>query len=354
MAYLVLGNGRIFEGLRIGAPCDRLGELVFTTGMTGYLETLTDPSFYGQIVTHSFPMIGNAGLIPEDFEGEGSLFGYVVRELCPHPSNFRSHGPLNEWLKARSIPGLCGVDTREIVRITREEGVMNALICDAVPEDLGPIRAFRAEKAVESVSRREKTVLPAEKKEKWRVALMDYGVKRNIVRSLQMRGCAVTAWPSAATAEQVLRDDPDGIVLSNGPGDPKDNPGCIEEIRAMLGKKPILGICLGHQLTALALGGDTVRLKYGHRGGNQPVRDLKNGRMRITSQNHGYAVVSESLAGIGRETFVNANDLSCEGMEYPDLGCITVQFHPEACPGPQDTAFIFDRFIAMMEEKKHA
>ena len=354
MAYLVLGNGRIFEGRRIGAPSDRLGELVFTTGMTGYLETLTDPSFYGQIVTHSFPMIGNAGLIPEDFEGNSALFGYVVRELCLRPSNFRSLGPLDDWLKAQGIPGLCGVDTRELVRITREEGIMNALICESVPEDLGSIRAFRAEKAVESVSRREKAFFPAEGKEKWHVALMDYGVKRSIIRSLQKRGCAVTAWPSSAAAERVLRDGPDGIVLSNGPGDPKDNPGCIGEIRRMLGIKPLLGICLGHQLTALALGGDTVKLKYGHRGGNQPVRDLKNGRTLITSQNHGYAVVSGSLKGIGRETFVNANDFSCEGMEYPDLCCITVQFHPEACPGPQDTAFLFDRFIAMMEEKKHA
>ena len=354
MAYLVLGNGKIFEGLRIGAPVDRLGELVFTTGMTGYTETLTDPSFYGQIVTHSFPMIGNAGLLPEDFEGTGVLFGYIVRELCPHPSNFRSRGPLDGWLKARGIPGLCGVDTREIVRVTREEGVMNALICDQLPEDPGVIRAFKVKNAVESVTRKDKTFFPAEGTEKQRVALMDYGVKKNIIRSLQRRGCAVTAWPSRASAEEVLREDPDGIVLSNGPGDPRDNPGCVAEIRAMLGKKPVLGICLGHQLTALALGGDTVRLKYGHRGANQPVRDLKNGRTRITSQNHGYAVVSQSLKGIGRETFVNANDQSCEGMEYPDLNCLTVQFHPEACPGPQDTAFLFDRFIAMMEEKKHA
>ena len=350
MAYLVLGNGRIFEGLRIGAPCDRLGELVFTTGMTGYLETLTDPSFFGQIVTHSFPMIGNAGLIPEDFEGNSALFGYIVRELCSQPSNFRSRGPLDGWLKAQGIPGLCGVDTREIVRITREEGVMNALICDTVPRDMDPIHAFRVKKAVESVTRREKAVFPAEGKEKRRVALMDYGAKHNITRSLQRRGCAVTVWPSFAKAEEVLREDPDGIVLSNGPGDPRDNPECVREIKAMLGKKPVLGICLGHQLTALALGGETVRLKYGHRGGNQPVRDLKSGRAWITSQNHGYAVLAESLKGIGIETFVNANDLSCEGMEYPDLCCATVQFHPEACPGPQDTAFLFDRFIAMTEE----
>ncbi|MBR4710927.1 MAG: carbamoyl phosphate synthase small subunit [Clostridia bacterium] len=354
MAYLVLGNGMTFEGLRIGAPVDRVGELVFTTGMEGYLETLTDPSFYGQIVTHSFPMIGNYGLIPEDFEGRSALFGYVVRELCGTPSNFRCRGTLDSWLKAQGIPGLCGVDTREIVRVTREEGVMNAMICDTVPADLSAIRAFRVERAVPSVTCGEKTVFPAEGRERFRVALLDYGAKRNIIRSLQKRGCTVTVWPADTKAGTVLAEDPDGVMLSNGPGDPKENTDCIAEIRNLLGRKPVFGICLGHQLTALALGGDTVKLKYGHRGGNQPVKDLTTGRTWITSQNHGYAVVSTSLRGIGTETFVNANDGSCEGMAYPDLNCFTVQFHPEACPGPQDTAFLFDRFIAMMEGKKHA
>ncbi len=354
MAYLVLSNGMIFQGLRIGAPVDRVGELVFTTGMEGYLETLTDPSYYGQIVTHTFPLIGNYGLIPEDFEGKSALFGYVVRELCDAPSNFRSKGTLDDYLKAHGIPGLCGVDTREIVRITREEGVMNAMICDAVPADLSAIRAFRVEHAVPSVTCEEKAVYPADGKERFRVALMDYGAKRNIIRSLQRRGCTVTVFPAVTPAEVVLGEDPDGVMLSNGPGDPKENTVCIAEIRKMIGKKPMFGICLGHQLIALALGGDTVKLKYGHRGGNQPVKDLQTGRTWITSQNHGYAAVSDSLRGIGTETFVNANDGSCEGMAYPELNCFTAQFHPEACPGPQDTAFLFDRFIAMMEGKKHA
>ena len=354
MAYLVLSNGTVFQGLRIGAPVDRIGELVFTTGMVGYLETLTDPSFYGQIVTQAFPMIGNYGLIPEDFEGKSALFGYIVRELCEAPSNFRSRGRLDSFLKEQGIPGLCGVDTREIVRITREEGVMNAMICDAVPTDLSAVRAFQTGKAVTFVTRREREKYPAEGKERFRVALLDYGVKRNIVRSLQKRGCTVTAWPADTSAETILAEDPDGILLSNGPGDPKENTGCIAEIRKLLGIKPLFGICLGHQLTALALGGDTIRLKYGHRGGNQPVKDLKNGRTRITSQNHGYAVVSESLRGIGTETFVNANDGSCEGMEYPDYHCFTVQFHPEACPGPQDTAYLFDHFLRMMGGENHA
>ena len=354
MAYLVLSNGQAFEGRRIGAPVDRVGELVFTTGMEGYIETLTDPSYYGQIVTHSFPLIGNYGMIEADFEGKSALFGYIVRELCDAPSNFRSQYTVDEYLKRQGIPGLCGVDTREIVRVTREEGVMNAMICDKVPDDLTALRDYAVRDAVRAVTCREKQVFPAQGTEKYRVALLDYGAKRNIVRSLQSRGCRVTVWPSDTKAETVLADDPDGVMLSNGPGDPKENTGCIAEIAALLGKKPVFGICLGHQLTALAMGGDTVKLKYGHRGGNQPVRDAQTGRTWITSQNHGYAVVAGSLAGKGLETFVNANDGSCEGMAYPGLDCFTVQFHPEACSGPKDTGFLFDRFIGMMGGKRHA
>ena len=348
MAYLVLSNGMAFEGTRIGAPLNRIGELVFTTGMEGYLETLTDPSYYGQIVTQTFPLIGNYGVIEEDFEGESTLFGYIVRELCDTPSNFRSAGPLNDFLVARGIPGLCGVDTREIVRITREEGVMNAMICDEVPADLGAIRAFTVSDAVDSVSGNEKYTCPADGKELCRVALIDYGAKHNIIRSLQKRGCSVTVWPARSTAEEILASRPDGIMLSNGPGDPKENTACIAELKKLIGKLPVFGICLGHQLLALALGGDTVKLKYGHRGGNQPVRDLSAGRTYITSQNHGYAVVADSLRGIGRESFRNANDGSCEGMEYPELGAFSVQFHPEAASGPRDTALLFDRFVEKM------
>ena len=268
MAYLVLSNGQIFEGRRIGAPVDRVGELVFTTGMEGYIETLTDPSYYGQIVTQSFPLIGNYGMIEEDFEGQSALFGYIVRELCDAPSNFRCQGTVDEYLKSRGIPGLCGVDTREIVRVTREQGVMNAMICDRVPDDLSAIKDYLVQNAVQSVTCTEKTVYPAVGGEKYRVALIDYGAKRNIIRSLQRRGCQVTVWPAATRAETLLADEPDGIMLSNGPGDPKENTGCIAEIRKLLGQKPLFGICLGHQLTALALGGDTVKLHYGHRGGN--------------------------------------------------------------------------------------
>ena len=246
------------------------------------------------------------------------------------------------------------MDTREIVRTVREEGVMNAMISDIPPADLSALRAFRVENAVASVTCSEKQVFPAIESKRFRVALMDYGVKRGIVRSLLNRRCEVTVWPAGTKAEQVLSDDPDGIVLSNGPGDPKENGGCIAEIRKMLGIKPMMGICLGHQLIALALGGDTVKLKYGHRGGNQPVKDVSTGRSWITSQNHGYAVVAESLRGIGQEVFINLNDGSCEGMDYPDLQCFSVQFHPEACAGPRDTDFLFDRFIRMMGGKEHA
>ena len=354
MAYLVLSNGVVFEGTRIGARIDRIGELVFTTGMEGYLETLTDPSYYGQIVTQTFPMIGNYGVIEEDFEGSSTLFGYIVRELCDTPSNFRSAYPLNDYLVARGIPGLQGVDTREIVRITREEGVMNAMICDEIPADLSAIRSFRVEKAVDSVSGNETYFCPADGKERCRVALIDYGAKHNILRSLQKRGCSVTVWSARTPADTILGSNPDGIMLSNGPGDPKENTYCIGELKKMIGRKPVFGICLGHQLTALALGGDTVKLKYGHRGGNQPVQDLAAGRTYITSQNHGYAVVADSLKGIGVESFRIANDGSCEGMEYPEKHCFTVQFHPEAASGPRDTAILFDRFVQRMEEMKNA
>ena len=231
---------------------------------------------------------------------------------------------------------------------------MNAMICDDVPSDLSLIRAFRVENAVDAVTESKKEFFSAEGTEKCRVALIDYGAKHNIIRSLQKRGCSVTVWPARITAEEILSSDPDGIMLSNGPGDPAENIFCIGELRKMIGKKPVFGICLGHQLAALALGGQTIKLKYGHRGGNQPVRDLTAGRTYITSQNHGYAVVADSLKGIGFESFRNANDGSCEGMEYPGMNCFTVQFHPEAASGPRDTAVLFDRFVQKMEEMKHA
>ncbi len=349
MAFLVLSNGDIYEGRRIGAPVDAIGELVFTTGMVGYLETLTDPSYAGQIVIQTFPLIGNYGLIPEDFEGKPALKGYIVRELCDEPSNFRSIGALDEFLRQNGIPGICGIDTRLLTRSLREDGVMNAMICDDINENLAAMRRFTVSGVVDEVTCSEPKVYEPEGETRFNVTLIDYGAKENIIRSLVSRGCRVTRVPSSTSAADILAGNPDGIMLSNGPGDPSENTYCVEQIRQLLGKVPVFGICLGHQLTALAMGGTTCKLKFGHRGGNQPVRDILSGRTYITSQNHGYAVESGSLEGIGTLSFVNANDGSCEGMDYPDKKAFTVQFHPEACSGPKDTGFLFDRFIGMME-----
>ena len=353
-AYLVLDNGRVFEGRRIGAAGDGLGELVFTTGMTGYLETLTDPSYAGQIILQTFPLIGNYGVIPADFEGDCHARGYVVRELCDTPSNFRSEYALDRFLRERGVPGICGVDTRALTRLLREEGVMNALICDAPPADRSALRAYAVRGAVAAASCRAPHSFPAAGAERFHVALLDYGAKRHIVESLTARGCRVTVLPHDTPAEAVLALRPDGLMLSNGPGDPKENVFEIAQLRKLIGRLPVFGICLGHQLAALALGGETVKLKYGHRGANQPVKDLESGRCAITSQNHGYAVVSESMAGVARLRYINANDLSCEGLDYPGRRCFTVQFHPEACAGPHDTGFLFDRFVAMMGGEEHA
>ncbi len=354
-AYLVLSNGAVFEGKRIGAIGDSVGELVFTTGVCGYLETLTDPSYAGQIVIQTFPLIGNYGVIPEDFEGKSAVCGYVVRELCDAPSNFRNQGMLNDFLKAEGIVGICGVDTRELTRIIREEGVMNAAICSSLPADLKAVRSYSVSGAVEKVSRKEPAVFPALGSKRYSVTLIDYGLKQNIIRCLCERGCEVTAVPQNTSAEAILASKPDGVMLSNGPGDPADNLYCIEQIRRLIGKVPIFGICLGHQMTAIAMGGKTVKLKYGHRGANQPVKEVGGTRTYITSQNHGYAVLAGSIPNtVGYETFVNANDGSCEGLAYPGKRCFTVQFHPEACGGPHDTAFLFDRFIDMMGGAEYA
>ena len=346
--YLVLQDGRVFEGVRFGANADTIGELVFTTGMCGYIETLTDPSYAGQIVMQTYPLIGNYGIIREDFEGNCCVKGYVVREYCDAPSNFRTDCDLDTYLKEQNVPGLYGVDTRELTRIIREHGVMNATICDEVPADLKPVETYAVVGVVEAVTCKEPTVHPAVGEEMFKVSLLDYGAKNNIIRELQKRGCTVTVLPATTSAEDILTSDPDGVMLSNGPGDPAENVYQIEQIKKLLGKVPMFGICLGHQLTALAAGGSTYKLKYGHRGVNQPVRDVNGVRTYITSQNHGYAVDSETVK-VGKISFANANDGTCEGIDYPDLKAFTVQFHPEACTGPKDTSFLFDRFVDLMK-----
>ena len=346
--YLVLQDGRVFEGVRFGANADTIGELVFTTGMCGYIETLTDPSYAGQIVMQTYPLIGNYGIIREDFEGNCCVKGYVVREYCDAPSNFRTDCDLDTYLKEQNVPGLYGVDTRELTRIIREHGVMNATICDEVPADLKPVETYAVVGVVEAVTCKEPTVHPAVGEEMFKVSLLDYGAKNNIIRELQKRGCTVTVLPATTSAEDILTSDPDGVMLSNGPGDPAENVYQIEQIKKLLGKVPMFGICLGHQLTALAAGGKTYKLKYGHLGVNQPVRDVNGVLTFITSQNHGYAVDSDSIQ-TGRLSFANANDGTCEGIDYPDLKAFTVQFHPEACTGPKDTSFLFDRFVELMK-----
>ena len=339
--YLVLQDGQVFEGVRFGAAGDRVGELVFTTGMCGYIETLTDPSYAGQIVLQTYPLMGNYGIIREDFEGACCVKGYVVREWCDAPSNFRCDCDLDTYLKEQNVPGLWGVDTRELTRI-------NACICSQVPEDLTPVKTYAVTGVVEEVTCAAAAELPAVGEERFRVSLIDYGAKRNIIRELQKRGCTVTVLPATVSAEEILASHPDGVMLSNGPGDPAENVYQIEQIKKLLGSVPLFGICLGHQLTALAAGGKTYKLKYGHRGVNQPVKEVNGVRTYITSQNHGYAVDGESIQA-GTVSFVNANDLTCEGIDYPDWNAFTVQFHPEACTGPKDTGFLFDRFVDMMK-----
>lgn len=350
--YLCLEDGAVFEGEAFGADAEAIGELVFATGMGGYVETLTDPSFCGQIVLQTFPMIGAYGVCPDDFEGDCRALGYVVREWVDFPSNFRSRGTVDEYLKSVGVPGISGVDTREITTLLRERGVMNAMLCDAPPKDLSKIKAYRVRDAVRAVTHEGVIAYPAESK-RFTVALIDYGAKRSIIKELNARGCEVLSLPAFATAEEVLALSPDGVMLSNGPGDPSDNPSCIEELKKLLGKRPMFGICLGHQLLALSDGARVVKMKYGHHGENQPVRDLASGRTYVTSQNHGYAIEAEGLTR-GVVSHINANDGSCEGVAYPDHKAFTVQFHPEAAAGPRDTMFLFDRFIAMMEEYSHA
>lgn len=348
--YICLADGHIFEGKRFGSGGDITGELVFTTGMCGYIETLTDPSYYGQIVMQTFPLIGNYGFIKDDAESKKSyVSAYIVREKCDDPSNFRCDETLDKYLKDNGIIGVYDVDTREITKIIRESGVMNAAICsDPRDADINRIKKYVITDAVKATSVEKPILVPAES-HKLNVVLIDYGKKDNIPRELAKRGCNVAVVPYNTKADDILQLNPDGIMLSNGPGDPSDNSECIEELEKLIGKKPIFGICLGHQLLALAMGGKTVKLKYGHRGVNQPVKNIETGRTYISSQNHGYAVVNDEIEKCGGViSYINANDGTNEGIDYPDKNAFSVQFHPEACSGPHDTRFLFDKFISMM------
>lgn len=356
-AYLILENGKIFKGKFFGAERDVTGEVVFTTGMTGYLETLTDNSYCGQLVVQTFPLIGNYGVIPSDFESPSvKASAYIVKHWCQEPSNFRSEGDLDTFLKAQNIVGLCGIDTRALTKIIRESGVMNGRITkDPGGVDLDDLKSFAVLNAVPGVST--DTVTPHKSMGgKYKVALMDYGLKFSIARELLKRDCDIRIFPHNSTPADILAAKPDGIMLSNGPGDPLNNPEIIANL-AEISKSgiPIFGICLGHQLLAIANGFERKKLKYGHRGANHPVKELASGRVYITSQNHGYAIISGSAGdAVAGETFTSVNDGTCEGLDYTDFPAFSVQFHPEASAGPQDTAFLFDRFTQMMEVYKNA
>lgn len=349
-AYLTLQNGKQFVGYRFGAEGDITGELVFTTGMTGYAETLTDPSYYGQIVAQTFPLIGNYGVTPDGESAKPWVSAYIVREKCDNPSNFRCEKTIDEYLKENGIIGLYGIDTRELTKIVREAGVMNASITSKPLDELSGVYSYFIRNAVKSVTCAEVEYFG--NPEGLKVAVWDFGAKDNIVRELVKRGCYCVKVPSFYTAEQILELNPDGLMLTNGPGDPAENIEIIENIKKLAGKLPVFGICLGHQLFALAMGGKTKKMKYGHRGANQPVKNVETGRVYISSQNHGYEVISSSLRGVGNLSYINANDGTCEGFDYPELNAYTVQFHPEACGGPQDAEFLFDRFINNMKESK--
>lgn len=347
--YVTLENGKTFEGYAFGAEKEVIGELVFTTGMTGYIETLTDPSYYGQIVVQTFPLIGNYGMITADRESTKSyVTAYIVREKCDEPSNFRSEGTLEAYLKEQGIPAVYGVDTRELTRTVREAGVMNAAISFKPFRDVAALKNYKIRNAVKAVSSKE---CVEKGSGALTVVMYDFGAKANIERELLNRGCRVICVPSDFPAEDALKLNPDGIMLTNGPGDPAENVEIIENIKKLAGKKPIFGICLGHQLLALAMGGETRKMKYGHRGANQPVKQLSTGRIFITSQNHGYEVVGTSVK-CGNVSFVNANDGTCEGIDYPDHNAFTLQFHQEACAGPHDANTQFDDFIARMRKER--
>jgi carbamoyl-phosphate synthase small subunit len=395
-AFLILEDGTVFEGTHIGADKEIISEIVFNTSMAGYLEVLTDPSYAGQAVCMTYPLIGNYGICKDDCESlKPWPDGFIVKELSRIPSNFRNDCTIQQYLEENGVPGIAGIDTRALTKILREKGTMNGMITtdenydvDAV---LPALKAYTTGKVVEKVTCKEKYVIAPttelsqngalsgsakfdrEAYEKGvrekrptlvkelngaglKVALYDFGAKANIARSLAERGCEVTVYPALTPASEIIASNPDGIMLSNGPGDPKECTSIIEEIKKLYATDiPIFAICLGHQLMALANGADTHKMKYGHRGGNHPVKDLATGRVYISSQNHGYVVDTDNLdPKVAVPAFVNVNDGTNEGLSYTGKKIFTVQYHPEACPGPQDSRYLFDRFIQLMRDSRNA
>ena len=358
-ATLILANGSIFSGSSIGSAETRVCEMVFNTSMAGYQEILTDPSYAGQGVVMSYPLIGNYGVNSEDNESRRPwVEAFVVRHLSPRGSNFRCEGDLGSYLKEHNITGIQGVDTRALTKILRSQGSMNGMLTCAerfnIAEVLEQLKAYQVKNTVALVTRGEPEVFPAYGEERFHVAMMDYGVKQHMIECLRKRGCRVTALPASTPAEAVLAGGYDGVMLSNGPGDPAENVEIIAELKKLYNSDiPLFGVCLGHQLLALATGAKTGRLAYGHRGGNHPVRDLEKGRVFITSQNHGYMVLADSVdPAVAEVSHVNVNDGTCEGLRYKRPNCFTTQFHPEANAGPKDTEYLFNRFIDNMAAKK--
>lgn len=349
-AWLILENGTVFEGKAFGYLKETVGEVVFNTGMTGYQEILTDPSYYGQIVTMTYPLIGNYGLNLDDNESSGvKVKGFIVREKSDSPNNWRCEFELDEYLNRHKILGLEGIDTRALTKMIRNSGTMKGIITVRELTE-GQIQTkFESFSNTNAVAEVTTDAVKEFDGDDIHIAAMDFGIKNNILRSFKHRNCKITVFPAFTKAEDVLAINPDGIFLSNGPGDPKDIMPAVEEIKKLIGKKPMTGICLGHQLLALALGGDTEKLKFGHRGANHPVKDLNTGRVMITSQNHGYVVKEDGLPEGIEVTHLNLNDYTVEGMKHEDLKIYSIQFHPEACPGPHDTDPIFDEFVALMK-----
>lgn len=353
-AYLILEDGSVYEGVNVGACREAVSEIVFNTSMTGYLEVMTDPSYAGQAVVMTYPLIGNYGICHEDMESDRPwIDDLIVRELSEVASNFRNEDSIQNFLIKNNIPCICGIDTRDLTKRLREHGTMNGFITVdssfVVEKILQKIKEYSVKGVVKRTSTKEAYSLPGKGK---RVVLIDFGAKKNIARQLQKRGCEVIVVPCDTKAKEILKLKPDGIMLSNGPGDPKENADIIEEIKKLYDTDiPIFAICLGHQLMALATGANTYKLRYGHRGGNHPVKDLETGRTYISSQNHGYAVDESTLdKNICVPAFVNVNDGTNEGLRYINKKIFTVQYHPEACPGPRDSSYLFDKFIKMMED----
>jgi carbamoyl-phosphate synthase small subunit len=343
-AKLILENGMVFEGRALGYMQEAVGEVVFNTGMTGYQEVMTDPSYYGQIVTMTYPLIGNYGLNLEDIESKSpKVKGFIVREACDYPNNFRCEIKLNDYLKNNKIMALDQIDTRWLTKVLRDSGTMKGIITlEEVSEGYikEKLQGFSNSDAVLNVTTKEKYTIAGKGKH---VAIMDFGIKANIIRSFKQRGCKMTIFPATATYAEILAVNPDLVFLSNGPGDPEDLKDTIECLKQLVSKKPIVGICLGHQLLALALGGKTAKLKFGHRGCNHPVKNLEENKVYITSQNHGYYVEELPIDTIA--THISLNDGTVEGMRHKTLPIYSVQFHPEASPGPGDANNIFDKFL---------